>query len=58
LDARFGLAPTGVTEDEYQRYGASGIKISRFTYPPADADESILSDARETIGEHHPSEII
>jgi hypothetical protein len=58
LGCAIWVGSDGVTEDEYQRYGASGIKISRFIYPLANADEVILSDARETIGEHHPSEII
>ena len=58
LGCAIWVGSDGVTEDEYQRYGASGIKISRFIYPLANADESVLTDARETIGEHHPSEII
>jgi hypothetical protein len=58
LGCAIWVGSDGVTEDEYQRYGASGIKISRFIYPLADAGDSVLSDARETIGEHHPSEII
>jgi hypothetical protein len=58
LECAIWVGSDGVTEDEYQRYGASGIKISRFIYPLANADDSVLSDARETIGEHHPSETI
>jgi hypothetical protein len=58
LGCAIWVGSDGVTEDEYQLYGASGIKISRFIYLLADADELVLSDARETIGEHHPSEII
>jgi len=58
LGCAIWVGSDGVTEDEYRRYGASGIKISRFIYPLANADELILSDARQTIGEHHPSEII
>jgi len=47
-----------ITEDEHKRLYSMGAKVTRFAYPLAEATAEVIADALETVGEHHPSEII
>src|SRR6266498_1730357 len=47
-----------ITEEEHKRLYSAGVSVTRFSYPLSDATREVIDDALETIGEHHPSEII
>ncbi|HTM80615.1 hypothetical protein [Asticcacaulis sp.] len=47
-----------LTEVELQTYRGKGISITNFTYDIPLNDRAAISDAMETISEHHPDEVV
>jgi len=47
-----------ITQEEHYRLCGTGLSVTRFSYPLAEATPEVIADALETIGEHHPGEII
>jgi hypothetical protein len=47
-----------ISEQEHRRFVSEGVKLTRFIYPLAGAQPSVVEDALATIEEHHPGEII
>ena len=47
-----------LTEEEHHRLCNTGLSITRFVYPLAEATPEVIADALYEVGEHHPSEII
>jgi hypothetical protein len=48
----------GLSDDEYNQAAESGVKISRFIYPLANADAETIERAVATVIEHHPNETV
>ena len=51
------LGADALTQDEHQAQVASGVKVTRFSYPLA-AGSDAIDEAVATIREHHTSEVI
>ena len=47
-----------IEPDEFKRLCDRGARLTRFSYPLAGAEPSVIDDALETIEEHHPGEIV
>ena len=47
-----------LTQEEHHRLCNTGLRVTRFSYPLAEATVEVIADALVTVGEHHPSEII
>jgi hypothetical protein len=47
-----------ITPEEHKRFTLEGTKVTRFSYPLANASPEVIDDALGTIEEHHPGEII
>ena len=52
------MGSDAITPEEQKRYSLSGVNLTRFSYPLANATSEIVADALETIEEHHPGEIV
>jgi len=48
----------GLSDAEYNQAGESGVKISRFIYPFAEADAGTIERAVATVIQHHPNETV
>jgi len=46
-----------ITQEEHERFLLAGAKVTRFSYPLANAAAEVIADALGTIEEHHPGEI-
>jgi hypothetical protein len=47
-----------VTQEQHQQLTRSGVNVTRFPYPLANASAVVIEDAVNTIKEHHPDEVI
>jgi len=47
-----------ITPEEHKRFCLGGAKLTRFSYPLANATSEVIADALATIEEHHPGEIV
>ena len=52
------LGSDAVSDDEYDRYGRAGVKVSRFIYPLAEASPDVVEASLQTIVLHHPNETV
>jgi hypothetical protein len=52
------IGSDAISQDEYQRFGSEGVKLSRFIYPLTGESDDVVQDALSTIEEHHPGEVI
>ena len=47
-----------ITHEEHEQLSRTGLRITRFVYPLADAAPELVADVLGEIQEHHPNEII
>jgi hypothetical protein len=47
-----------LTSEEHKRFTLDGTKLTRFSYPLANATPEVIADALGTIEEHHPGETV
>ena len=47
-----------IKQEEHKSFLLSGAKLTRFSYPLANASAEVIAGALGTIDEHHPSEIV
>jgi len=52
------LGSDAITQEEHYRLCNTGLSITRFAYPLAQATPEVVDDALGEIEEHHPNEII
>jgi hypothetical protein len=47
-----------ITPEDHKRLSAGGARLTRFSYPLANATAEVIADALGVIEEHHPGEIV
>jgi len=47
-----------ISKSEHDRLIASGVEVTRLSYPLANATPEVIADALATFEEHHPGETI
>jgi hypothetical protein len=57
-DAAVWVGSDAKPHEEHYRIAAEGVNLTRFSYPLAGADRSVLEEALATILEHHPGETV
>ena len=57
-DCSVWVGSDSITNDEHRDLIHSGAKITRFSYPLANATGDMIAEALCTIEEHHPGEIV
>ena len=58
LGCAIWLGSDALTEEEFDRWGAEGVDITRFVYPLGGAEHSVLENAVFRVAQHHPSDVI
>jgi hypothetical protein len=52
------LGSDAITQEEHYRLCSTGLRITRFAYPLAEATPEVIDESLGEIEEHHPNEII
>jgi hypothetical protein len=52
------MGSDAISPEEHKRLSLNGAKLTRFSYPLANASPDDIASALGTIEEHHPGEIV
>jgi hypothetical protein len=52
------IGSDAMTHDEHYEIAAQGVNLTRFEYPLAGVDSSVVDEALTTVLEHHPGETV